>query len=295
MTSYKSFSMCNPINIVDSGSMREFHIVIPQNKYITISDIMFNIKYNNVDYNKLDEIRKDFNKNKDALHLDVQLGNIGDYKEKMNNLIDKMSNEYCVEMESSKSKWTQLSMFQSIELYVIDKTTGENKCVAKRILSSVDEIITDDKLYLHNVFKGAKFKYSSKYDLLIKFYRSAKSNKCLKFECVYNLHDEKNDEKYPDFNQCIYKEYIIPILNSGYNVDIEEDYKEIIEEFCITNNVEEPLKRLAEIYNTVKLTLYKDGMKTEAFNGKGLYHIDFENLVEDGMKNNICLKLMCVN
>ena len=265
---YQAFSNCNPLNIIDEGCMREFRIIIPENKYITQDDIYFNIEYTNINYDKIEENYTDYLTKSMKIGYNKDLESMKEYKNKINELLDSTINNIEKEEEAAKERQTPLFIFQDIELFMELKNNDTFKSIARRMFSGLDEMITNGKLSITQLFPGIKFKYSSLCELRIKFQRAPIKNKCLKFECHYNLNDvSENESIIVDLNKK-YKEYMIPAGFYTGNIMIEPDVKSFKMIPCVRHTLfkridnkdykKESERLIKENYEILKLKYCKD-------------------------------------
>lgn len=298
---YQAFSDCNPLNVKDAGCSRDFTITIPKgSKYITQDDIYFNIEYTNINYDKVDECYEKLNKECIEEFRGCVIRSTKKLKEQLNKLNEIFNNtikDIEKEKTAAKDRQTPLFMFQNIELFVNDVS------IACRRLSGLDELIVDNKLPLNQIFPGIEFKYNHENLLRIRFQRAPIKNKCLKFECHYDLHDRadpniKGIQLGPPFENSkintLYKEYIMPGGFFTGNIDIEPDVKSFKMVPCVgfmyykkfeksEDYIIQAEKMINEYYNKMKLKYYKDGLEikeSEFGNSPGLYHIEILNMNE---------------
>lgn len=307
---YQAFSDCNPLNICDEGCMREFRITIPENKYITQDDIYFNIEYTNINYDKVEENYTDYLNKSKKIGYNKDLESMKEYKTKINELIDSTIDNIEKEHTSAKERQTPLFIFQNIELFVEMKDNDSSISIARRMFSGLDEMITNGNLSISQLFPGIKFKYPSLCELRIRFQRAPIQNKCLKFECHYNLNDVAEKELiFNDFCKK-YKELIIPAGFYTGNILIEPDVKSFKMVPCVNFSLFKSIdnkdyipqaERLTkENYDILKLKYYKDGLEikeSEFGTSSGLYHIEILNM--DDIKNKddfykIDYKIICL-
>lgn len=307
---YQAFSDCNPLNICDEGCMREFRITIPENKYITQDDIHFNIEYTNINYDKVDECYGKCSEKINTLRFNKNIDSLKEYKAKINELIDSTIENIEKEEEVAKERQTPLFIFQNIELFVEMKDNDSSISIARRMFSGLDEMITNGNLSITQLFPGIKFKYPSLCELRIRFQRAPIQNKCLKFECHYNLNDVAEKELiFNDFCKK-YKEFMIPAGFYTGNILIEPDVKSFKMVPCVKHTLFERIdnkdyipqaeRLIKENYDILKLKYYKDGLeikKSEFGNSPGLYHIEILNM--DDIKNKddfykIDYKIICL-
>ncbi len=305
---YQAFSNCNPLNIYDEGSMREFKIIISKDMYITQDDIYFNIEYTNVNYDKIEDSFVNYLMKSKSLGFNKDLDSLKEYKTKFNELIDSTIETIEKEQEAAPSRQTPLFIFQNIELYVKTKNNDNYVSIAKRMFSGLDEMITNGKLSLTQIFPGLKFKYSSLCDLMIRFTRAPMKNKCLKFECHYNLNDiSENESIVIDLNKK-YKEYVIPAGLKDFKV--EPDVKSFKMVPCVSyrffkkienkDYIPQAERLIKENYDILKFKYFKDGLEiqqSEFGTSPGLYHIEIFN--KDEIKNkdefySIDYKIICL-
>lgn len=309
---YQAFSMCNPIDIDDEGCCRDFIITIPENKYITQGDIHFKIEYTNINYYKIDKYYSDLHSSCVDTFKGCLAKSVEKWKEKqakLNELIDSTIKNIEDEETKAKDRQTPLFVFQNIELFVDDVS------IARRIVSGLDEMIVNGCLYVNQIFPGIKFKYDSKHQLMFRFQRAPIINKCLKFECHYNLCNRISPDIQlePPFENSkvdlIYKEYLIPAGFYTGNINIEPCVKSFKMIPCVNlrlfnkienENYKSESKRLInECYNILKLKYYKDGSEiseSEFGNSSGLYHIELLNKNDIKSKddfNSIDYKIIC--
>lgn len=307
---YQAFSNCNPLTIIDEGCMREFRITIPENKYITQDDIYFNIEYTNINYDKIEENYTDYLNKSKKIGYNKDLESMKEYKNKINELLDSTINNIKKEEEAAKERQTPLFIFQDIELFLETKNNDTSMSIARRMFSGLDEMITNGKLSITQLFPGIKFKYPSLCELKIRFQRAPIKNKCLKFECHYNLNDV--DEKELIFNDFCkkYKEYMIPAGFYTGNIMIEPDVKSFKMVPCVKHTsferidnkdyISQSERLIKENYDILKLKYFKDGLEikeSEFGNSPGLYHIEILNM--DDIKNKddfykIDYKIICL-
>lgn len=305
---YQSFSSVNPLNINDEGSMREFRIIIHENKYITQDDICFNIEYTNINYDKIENSFVNYLMKSKSLGFNKDLDSLKEYKTKFNELIDSTIDTIEKEQETAPSRQTPLFIFQNIELYAKTKNNDNYISLARRMFSGLDEIITNGKLSLTQIFPGLEFKYPSLCELMIRFTRAPIENKCLKFECHYNLNDVPENESIVIDLKKKYKEYIVPAGLKDF--EVEPDVKSFKMVPCVSYRLFKEIenkdyiaqaKRLIENnYNILKFKYYKDGLEikeSEFGNSPGLYHIEIFN--KDEIKNkdefySIDYKIICM-
>lgn len=293
---YQAFSSCNSLDVNDAGSIRDFKISIPKDKYITQEDIYFNIEYTNINYDMVDKYYEKLNKecieefrncrNRSTKKLREQ-------QNKLNELFNNTIKDIEYQKTVAKDRQTPLFMFQNIELFV------NNVSIACRRLSGLDELIVDDKLTLNQIFPGIKFKYNYEKQLMIRFQRNPMKNKCLKFECHYDLQDTIRPETrglqlgLPFENSpttTLYKEYIIPGGFFTGNINIEPDVKSFKMIPCVSftlykkfenkDYILESEKLINEYFDKMKLKYYKDGLEiseSEFRTSPGLYHIELLN------------------
>ncbi len=314
---YQAFSTCNPLNINDAGSTRDFTISIPKgSKYITQDDIYFNIEYTNINYDIVDKYYEKLNKECIEKFRDCVIRSTKKLREQQNELNELFNNtikDIEEQKTAAKDRQTPLFMFQNIEIFVNDVS------IACRRLSGLDELIVDNKLPLTQIFPGIKFKYNYENLLRIRFTRGPTKNKCLKFECHYDLQDIIRPETrglqlgLPFENSPIttlYREYIIPGGFFTGNINIEPDVKSfkmipcvgfmLYKKFENKDYVKESEKMVNEYYNKMKLKYYKDGLEiseSEFGTSPGLYHIELLN--KDEFKNKgdfyrIDYKIICL-
>ena len=303
---YQAFSTCNPLNINDAGSTRGFIITIPKDMYITQDDIYFNIEYTNINYDKVDKYYEQLNKVCIDEFRDCVIRSTKKLREQQNKLNELFNNtikDIEEQKTAAKNRQAPLFMFQNIELFVNDVS------IACRRLSGLDELIVDNKLPLNQIFPGIKFKYNHSHQLGIRFQRTSIKNKCLKFECHYDLHSFNDGEEKKEIKGG-YKEYIIPGGFFTGNITIEPDVKSfkmipcvgfmLYKKFENKDYVIESEKLVNEYYNKMKLKYYKDGLeisKTEFGTSPGVYHIELLN--KDEFKNKgdfyrIDYKIICL-
>lgn len=292
---YQAFPNISLFNIIDPGSNRDFKIKIPKDKYITQDDIYFNIKYTNINYDKIEKIYDDYLTKSKSLGFDkYKSETLKEYKNKMNELIDLTMKEIEEEETKAKDRQTPLFMFQDIELFVICGDERE-KSIARRMFSGLDEMIENEKLSVNQIFPGIKFKYTFGDTLTFRFTRSIINNKCLNFECHYNLHETKEEDiTFGLFTG--FKEFIIPSgFYTGF-IDIEPDVKSFKMIPCVNHHLRKKLEHedyvaeaqrlIKENYDILKLKYYKDGLEvseSEFGNSPGIYHIKLLN--ENEIKN----------
>lgn len=305
---YQSFSNCNPLNHIDDGCVREFKIIIPKGKYITQEDIHFKIEYTNVKYDKIEKSYDKCLEKVKSLRFDKDIDSLKEYKTKINELIDSTIETIEQEYETAKERQTPLFMFQNIELY------ENEKFIARRMFSSLDDLIINGCLYLNQIFPGIEFKYTSDDYLMIRFTRAPFNNECLKFECHYNVSDI-SDESMIFGLITGYKEYLIPAGFYLGNINIEPDVESFKMVPCVKFNLlneidnkdykAEAERLIKKYYNKMKFKYYKDGLeisKAEFGTSPGLYHIELLNkdelVNENDFKNNtefhsIDYKIIC--
>jgi hypothetical protein len=313
---YQAFSNCNPLSIIDEGCMRDFRIIIPENKYITQDDIYFNIEYTNINYGKIKNNYDECLEKIKSLKFDKNIDSMKEYKYKINELIDSTINNIEKEEEAAKERQTPLFIFQNIELFLEMKDNDTSISIARRMFSGLDEMITNGKLSITQLFPGIKFKYSSLCELRIRFQRAPIKNKCLKFECHYNLNDvSENESIVVDLNKK-YKEFMIPAGFYTGNIMIEPDVKSFKMVPCVNfglfgsidnkDYIPQAERLIKKYYDILKLKYYKDGVEineSEFGNSPGLYHIELLNkdelVNENDVKNNtefysIDYKIICL-
>lgn len=307
---YQAFSNCNPLNISDEGCMREFRITIPENKYITQDDIYFNIEYTNINYDKIEENYADYLNESKKIGYNKDLESMKEYKNKINELLDSTINNIKKEEEAARERQTPLFIFQDIELFMDLKNNDTSKSIARRMFSGLNEMITNGKLSITQLFPGIKFKYSSLCELRIRFQRTAIKNKCLKFECHYNLNDvSENESIVVDLNKK-YKEFMIPAGFYTGNIMIEPDVKSFKMVPCVRHTlfnivdnkdyIPQAERLIKENYDILKFKYYKDGLEikdSEFGNSPGLCHIEILNMDEIKNKDefySIDYKIICL-
>ena len=300
---YQSFANVEGLKQPDPGLTREFKIIIPKGKYITQGDIHFKIEYTNINYEKIENICASYlTKSKSIGFEKMNVENLKEYKTKINELIDSTIETIEQEYKDAPSRQTPLFMFQNIELFV------DERSVARRMFSSLDDLITNNHLYLNQIFPGIKFKYDSSHELLIRFTRGVIENKCLKFECHYNVSDIPEEDM--SFGLIAgYKEYILPGSLYCANIEIEPDVKSFkmvplinhhLFKFVDNKDYKSESERIInECYNNLKLKYYKDGLEiseSEFGTSPGLYHIEPLNRDELSKNKNFCdvdYKIIC--
>lgn len=305
---YQSFSCVNPLNICDEGSMREFRIVIHENKYITQDDIYFNIEYTNVNYDKIENSFVNYLMKSKSLGFNKDLDSLKEYKTKINDLIDSTIDDIEKEQEAAPLRQTPLFIFQNIELFVKPKNSDDYVSIARRMFSGLDEMITNGKLSLTQIFPGLEFKYSSLCELMIRFTRAPMKNKCLKFECHYDLNDVSENESIVIDLSKKYKEYVIPAGLKDF--DVEPDVKSFKMVPCVSYRLFKKIENkdyipqaerlIKENYDILKFKYFKDGQeiqKPDFGTSPGLYHIEIFN--KDEIKNkddfySIDYKIICL-
>jgi len=285
---YQAFATHNPLNIIDSESIRDFNIIIPEGKYITQDEIYFNIEYTNINYNKIENIYINYLTKSQSLGFDKNINSLKEYKIKINELIDSTIKDIENEHSLAKDRQTPLFMFRSVELFV------DNTSIARSAFYSLDEMINDNCLYLNQIFPGIKFRYNHENQLIIRFSRAPIKNECLKFECHFNCNDITKGMNFGLITG--YKEYLVPGGFITGDIQIEPDVKSFKMIPCVSftfykkfenkDYKKEAEKMINEYYNKMKLKYYKDGLEineTEFGTSPGLYHIEILN--KDEFKN----------
>jgi hypothetical protein len=281
---YQAFSSYNPKNINDAGSMREFKIIIPKSKYITQGDIHFKIDYTNINYDKIENYYNKLQTNCLELFKNYENKNINELKKKqtkLNELIESTIKNIEQEEAAAITRETPLFMFQNIELFV------NNISIARRTSYSLEEVIVNGCLYLNQIFPGIKFKYDSEHQITVRFQRAPIQNKCLKFECHYNVADIL--ENIIIGLSTGYKEYLLH--PDSINIDILGNVKSFKMVPYVSYRLYKKLenkdykaeaKRLInECYLKLKFKYYKDGLEineTEFGTMPGSYHIELLNI-----------------
>lgn len=281
---YQSF--CNiDVKGIDESCQREFTIVIEKGKYITQDDIHFKIEYSNINKSKIDKCcamlkqsLKDYSGN-----LKNNLKDIESCRDDLNNLFKTQIENIKEEHIKAAKRQIPLFHFQNVEL-LVNYDGGHYILIARRMISSLEERIVNNSLYLNQLFPGIQFKYSSDYSLKIKFMRSIDFNECLKFECHYELHDMNNDVEISLLKPKYEESMLFGTLKEiNANFDIDFDYKNI----KIVLIVDPMLSRLFEPeewknksiqikkqFKLLKLKYFKNGLEVDGFSGKGRYHIE---------------------
>lgn len=299
---YQSFANVEVLKHPDPGLTREFRIIISKDMYITQDDIYFNIEYTNINYDKIEKIHTNYLVKSQSIGFEkMNVENLKEYKTKINELIDSTIDIIEKEQEAAPSRQTPLFIFQNIELY------EDDKMIACRRISGLDELIVNDKLSLNQIFPGIKFKYFNR-QLMIRFQRSPMKNECLKFECHYDLHHFDEGEEKKEIKGG-YKEYIIPGGFYTGDIQIEPDVKSFkmvplinhhLFKFVDNKDYKSESERIInECYNNLKLKYYKDGLEiseSEFGTSPGLYHIELLNRDELSKNKNFCdveYKIIC--
>lgn len=277
---YQAFPNIEVFNVKDEGCIREFDIMVSGDKYITQDDIYFNIKYSNINYEKMEKIKKEAYKNINS----ICNGNLEVMNElKMNlNLIED-------ELRKKGKRDTPLSTFQEIEIYYCKLYDPQNETlIARRSFFSLNELIKNEEIKLTELFPGLKFTYFHCM-LKIRFKRSHRINECLNFTCNYNMND-LNIKIEGTLEKRLYYEYRLP---SGFgNLLLENEGREIkiipflhpeqkmFEDLDIENYEEKYNMLLEKIFKKLKFKYYLNGLeidKDEFGKLPGLYHIKLLN------------------
>ena len=295
---YQSFS-----NVYNKGRdmsySRDFDIIIEKGKYITQGDIHFKIEYSNVNENK---IKKYYESLTEKLidcskSLKKDLKDIEKCKDNLDDFFDLQIKNMKEEYNKALKRETPLLHFDDVQLFV--EFGGKDILIARRNISSLEEKIVNNCLYLNQLFPGIQFNYDSNCSLRIRFNRSSDFNECLKFVCHYNLHDMNENVKISSFTKK-YEESILygtlKEINTNFPIDFE--YKDIkilpIVDPMLSRELEpEDWKNKSEVikkqFKLLKFQYFKNGLKTEEINGVGNYHIESSFNEEDFEKNNLPL------